>query len=342
MPQISVIVPVYNVEKYLEECIQSVLYQTFQDWELLLINDGSTDSSGEICETYVKKDVRIKKIDKRNGGQPSALNFGLNIAKGEYVIFLDSDDYWTDYFILEKLHYKAKKYNLDIIRGECKEVNNLGDIIHEYSIYEYNRYNYSNKIVNADFFIDKLVAGKYFMVLYLIKRSIIGKLRYNENRVFLQDAEFNLKLCSLQTIKCMYVPEVFYAYRKHDGAITVKEHPQKFYDALDYTRFCFNLSRDRKCTERYKRFLVNEGIKNFLFDIKVLCETNRPAKEYDELINKYDLHKRRKEVIENVHLHIIQSKYWICFLPLKSLLYYYRIIHKGRETLKKLYHKLHK
>lgn len=94
-PKISVIVPVYNVEQYLHRCIDSILAQTFTDFELLLINDGSTDKSGKICDEYAKKDKRIRVFHKENGGVSSARNVGLDNAKGEWVTFVDSDD-WVE------------------------------------------------------------------------------------------------------------------------------------------------------------------------------------------------------------------------------------------------------
>ncbi len=97
-PKISVIVPVYNVEKYLRRCIDSILSQTFSDFELLLIDDGSKDKSGDICDEYVAKDVRIKVFHKANAGVSSARNLGLDKAKGEFIFFVDSDDF------LDKTH----------------------------------------------------------------------------------------------------------------------------------------------------------------------------------------------------------------------------------------------
>ena len=92
MPKISVIVPVYNAEKYLHRCIDSILAQTFTDFELLLINDGSKDDSGKICDEYAAKDVRVRVFHKENGGASSARNMGLENAKGEWITFVDSDD----------------------------------------------------------------------------------------------------------------------------------------------------------------------------------------------------------------------------------------------------------
>lgn len=113
-PKISVIVPVYNVEKYLPRCIDSILAQTFTDFELLLIDDGSKDKSGEICDGYAKKDTRIRVFHKENGGVSSARNFGLINSKGEYVAFVDSDDY-VEFNYLEFLYQYAKEQVVDIV-----------------------------------------------------------------------------------------------------------------------------------------------------------------------------------------------------------------------------------
>lgn len=96
MPKIGVIIPVYNVEKYLEQCIKSIINQNFEDMEILLIDDGSTDSSGRICDEYKEKDSRIKVIHKKNGGLSDARNAGIKEAIADYLLFLDSDDYWMD------------------------------------------------------------------------------------------------------------------------------------------------------------------------------------------------------------------------------------------------------
>ena len=96
MPFFSVIIPVYNVEKYLDQCIQSVLNQPFKDFEVILVDDGATDSSGKMCDGYAARDSRVQVIHQENGGLGQARNAGLCAAKGEWILFLDSDDYWTD------------------------------------------------------------------------------------------------------------------------------------------------------------------------------------------------------------------------------------------------------
>lgn len=92
MPLVSIIVPIYNAEKTLRRCIDSILSQTFSDWELLMIDDGSTDQSGTICDQYAIKDKRIKVFHKKNGGVSSARNLGLDNARGEWITFVDADD----------------------------------------------------------------------------------------------------------------------------------------------------------------------------------------------------------------------------------------------------------
>ena len=109
----SVVVPVYNVEKYLRECVESILRQTFDDFELILVDDGSKDSSGAICDEYAATDNRIKVIDKENEGQAIARNLGIKIAKGEYLGFVDSDD-WVDEEYFENLYESAQRNNCDI------------------------------------------------------------------------------------------------------------------------------------------------------------------------------------------------------------------------------------
>lgn len=116
----SVIVPVYKVEGYLEQCVESVLQQTYTDFELILVDDGSPDRCPEMCDDFSQKDSRIKVIHKKNGGLSSARNAGLDIATGDYVVFLDSDDFWNDENALQEVYDKAK-FGTDIIIFGCTD-----------------------------------------------------------------------------------------------------------------------------------------------------------------------------------------------------------------------------
>ena len=122
---ISVIIPVYNVEKYLRQCLDSVLNQTYTNYEVIMVDDGSTDSSYDICLEYCKKDSRFKAFHKENGGASSARNCALNIASGKYISFIDSDD-WIDEDALERLLCKAEECNVDFVFFEAAITDDTG------------------------------------------------------------------------------------------------------------------------------------------------------------------------------------------------------------------------
>lgn len=123
MPTVSVIVPVYNVENYLVRCIDSIINQTYQDFELILVDDGSPDACPAICDSFAAKDPRIIVIHKENGGVAAARNSALDIAQGQYIAFCDSDDSW-DTALLQTAMQAAKKHNADIVHFNYREVEN--------------------------------------------------------------------------------------------------------------------------------------------------------------------------------------------------------------------------
>ena len=126
MPEISVIVPVYKAEQYLKRCVKSILEQTYQDFELILVDDGSPDNSPSLCDEWAKNDNRIHVIHKENGGASSARNAGLKEATGNWVTFADSDD-WLDKTALKTLYDLAKKYNVPMVIGGMRVVQEYTD-----------------------------------------------------------------------------------------------------------------------------------------------------------------------------------------------------------------------
>lgn len=140
--EISIIVPVYNVEKYIKRCINSILQQSFNNYELILIDDGSTDLSAEICEDYAKRYSFILCIHTINQGQAVARNIGIKVARGEYIAFVDADDYIA-YNYLEELYQIIKEKNSDIAVCDFYVVNSEGKIIYD----RYKKQNISNEIV---------------------------------------------------------------------------------------------------------------------------------------------------------------------------------------------------
>lgn len=123
-PKISIISPVYNVEKYIRRCVDSIIAQTFTDWELILVDDGSLDTSGTICDQYASQDSRIRVIHKQNGGVSAARQTGLDASQGEYVIHVDPDD-WVEPTMLEELYAKVKAEDADMVI--CDYYTNSGD-----------------------------------------------------------------------------------------------------------------------------------------------------------------------------------------------------------------------
>lgn len=187
VPLISIIVPVYNAEGTLNRCINSIIKQTFSNWELLLIDDGSTDQSYEICDEYAAKDQRIKAFHKKNGGVSSARNIGLDYATGEWITFCDSDDYvnsnWLDIYMSLINRYNVdmvcqgmQKTGLDVFPKYCPGIDYYGDS--------------KNALIHLK---ESLLLG--FVWNKILKKSIIDKneLFFDENIVFMEDEEFILK-----------------------------------------------------------------------------------------------------------------------------------------------------
>lgn len=203
---ISIIVPVYNAEKFLCRCIDSIISQSFKDWELLLINDGSIDSSGAICDQYATKDNRIRVIHKVNAGVSNARNFGLLSASGEWVTFCDSDDE----LLPESLSNYAKTFSddIDVVRGGFERVKN----------------GVKTTITTADKITDdkELVictCNKTRYEAYLwnscFRRSAIGNITFNENLSFCEDHLFTYSVMA-KARKVAFISDLTYRYYAPD------------------------------------------------------------------------------------------------------------------------------
>lgn len=161
MHKVSVIVPVYKAESYLHKCIDSILQQSFRDFELILVDDGSPDASGRICDEYAKIDQRVSVVHKSNGGVSSARQKGLNMAKGDYVIFVDSDD-WVEPDYLSELYNKALRESADMVICDFYEIEQG----------EKNRVDCSFEFVSSDELVKSLFCGfRCFCMNKLVRRS---------------------------------------------------------------------------------------------------------------------------------------------------------------------------
>ena len=339
-PVVSIIVPVYNVEKYLRECINSVLKQSFVDWELVLVDDGSTDYSAEICKEYSVSDSRIRFFHKENTGVCDTRNLGIDEAKGKYIIFLDSDDYWVNNEILLQLVTLAETKHLDIVRAEYKEVTVEGKDL-RVPVYATKSFFEGRTISSLDF-LEHIVAHEFFLVLCLIRRECIGKLRFNTRRIFLEDAEFYLRLLQ-QHLKCRYLPIIFYAYRKHEGSVTVKDVPgnKKLRDAFDFTRLCFNLSKVT-ADDKMKDYLIKKGLDNYIFDMLVIGESKKTYRDRNYWFAQWNISQLHQEVMEIVRENKLRLKYKLVFFPLEQQLKYYRYRLYTKSFIKKILNKIFK
>lgn len=195
MPKVSIIVPIYNMEKYLEKCINSIINQTLKDIEIILVNDGSNDRSGNIADEFAKLDPRIKVIHKENEGQGIARNIGIDVSKGEYIGFVDSDD-WIDINMYEELYSAAKNNFADISVCGRKLYDKYGKIESQISI---NNEVFENVYQNiTDYCINNLFYP-HTVVVYnkIYKRDIINinNIRFNSvDKIGSEDALFNYQI----------------------------------------------------------------------------------------------------------------------------------------------------
>lgn len=216
--KISIVVPVYNVECYLSECVESLLNQDFNEYEILLIDDGSTDSSPEICDSYSRSYDNIHTYHKENGGLSSARNYGLDKANGDWVVFVDSDDYWKSKDVLSSLMQTANAQGADLVRFEYSAVDEYGVPLYEHS-YESKKSLLDRTLSPYELF-HYGIAGEFFAWLFMMRRSLIADLRFDENRKFQEDIDFGLKLFATKQFNCAYCDKRLYAYRKRRNSIT--------------------------------------------------------------------------------------------------------------------------
>lgn len=256
MAKISVVVPVYNVEKYLKECIDSIINQTLEDIEIICVNDGSTDSSLEILNDYAKKDSRIIVINKSNSGYGHTMNMGLNAATGEYVGIIESDDF-ADKNMFEDLYKLAKEYDADIVKGDW------------YNYWSKNKFARKNNRISSAKTL-KLTNSKQDKSLLRINPSVWSAIYKKEflnkyNIRFLetpgasyQDLAFSFKIFALAE-RVILTDKAYLYYRQDNMNSSVKSKTKVYCVCDEY--------------EEIDRFL--EQYPDLKFEFKVQEEINR-------------------------------------------------------------------
>ncbi len=239
----SIVVPVYNTEKYLDECIQSALNQTYDNFELILVDDGSKDKSGEICDKYAEKDQRIKVFHKANSGMVHTRNYGIERSVGDYIISLDSDDVIVPW-LLETVEETISKYNCEMV------------------VYELERFvdnpNFEKQTISVE---KKLICDKdglYKIILFSSKYNSLCKKAIKREIMLFKDKSLKtvcygedlLKTLDVLQMnpKTVFTNEVLYCYRKNENSVTQKLNVEQFIKDLLYVR-----------AESYK-LIVNEQV----------------------------------------------------------------------------------
>ena len=282
---ISIIVPIYNTEKYLHECLDSIINQNHTNFEVLLINDGSTDSSGTICQEYVERDSRFRYIEKDNGGVASARNLGLERSSGAYITFIDSDD-WVEFNYLEVLYTALKENDTDVAISTYKRFAQDGVFyLRGYSKENDEFLNIGKR--NRNSFLEilpklgELDHSFYSISSKLIKRKIIGNLLFDEQVSYAEDLNFFFHLY-LGVESVVYVRDYTYIYRTHDASTSQNFNELKALHELEiFKRMFQQIEKMGIPTFQYFRRL-----KNLVASRIAGFPTSKAIREYESFVSE--------------------------------------------------------
>ena len=333
LPLISVIVPVYNVEPYLRECLDSIVNQTYKNLEIILVDDGSTDNSAQICDEYADKDNRIKVIHKHNAGVVEARIDGLKESKAEYIIFVDSDDFIETNFI-SVMYKNLKEYNADLVCCQYFDYDAKSKKAPERPKSGYYNKNDIENVLKNNFLYDKItgIAGfNPFLCCKLIKRNkLSGCLEEGRTLFYGEDQVSTLSL--LYTIDSMVViKDYLYFYRKRGGQTTAT-YKDALWENMDLYFYKLN-EVDRKDFLKEQIKLRNltmvTMLTNMLFSEKSYISAKNVVEKYSNLefvikakSNNYENFKIKRKV----QLFLVKNNCW----------FFYYFMHKFYKILKQI------
>lgn len=275
--KVSVIVPVYNVEKYIIKCLESVKRQSFDNFECLIIDDGSKDNSIELAEKYIKDDNRFKIYHKENGGLSDARNYGINLSKGEYLFFLDSDDYIAD-TLLADAYQMAKKYDSDIVcfdmmyvyeDGRDNEISSGGD-------FEVTSYQENKSLI----FINNSANNKLYKRTFLEDKRFIKGMWYEDLAV--------VPTWLARANNVSHVGKALYYYVQRSGSISHSADERIFdiYKAIDMNKKALDLS--------------DNDLSDLYFNDCLVMTTLR-VREIDDTKMRQDFYRKNIELLEDCY-----------------------------------------
>ena len=211
---ISIIVPIFNTEKYLHQCLDSILSQSYENFECLLINDGSTDASASICREYVAKDARFRYFEKENGGVSSARNLGIERSGGAYITFIDSDD-WVEFDYLEVLYSAIIQDSADISVSSYRtyEMSRNQWLFHAFKRVEHQKVFSKQELISKLIFLNGHDCSFGFASCKLVRKSILTGIWFNESTHLGEDMEFWFKLYLIAE-KSVFSNRDTYVYRR--------------------------------------------------------------------------------------------------------------------------------
>lgn len=323
--KISYIIPAYNVEKYLRQCVESLSCQTYRDTEIILVDDGSPDGCPALCDQLAAEDERIRVVHKENGGSSDARNAGLKVATGDYVIFVDSDDFWVGEDSLQKLVDAAEKNpECDFIGYNCSYYYTGTDKFRRWIVVPKSL----TEPVTGDKALQTLVATGTFPMsacLKMIKRCVLsdGGITFKKGQTA-EDIPWFINLLEM-TRSCIFVNEYIYAYRQNvEGSITNSGGERSFYNLLDIVNTELVKIDERNFTEEAK-----DALRSFLaYEVCILMagvhglpEGKRPSvrKELESLcwLLRYDLNPKVRKAQIVYSLFGFSTTAWVLRMYLR-------------------------
>ncbi len=314
---VTIVVPIYNVEKYLEKCLESLVKQTYENLQIVLVNDGSTDSSENICRKFMLEDNRIELINKVNGGLSDARNFGIDVTRGEYLLFVDSDDYLSPQTV--EICMKTIEYtNADIVEFAVKKI--FESDSDRFETFEFDKndiqiFNHTEALTNILSYRFKIVAWNK-----LYKTSLFNSIRYPKGK--LHEDEFTTPyLVDNATIYCT-VPYSLYAYVQREGSIMNTNFSDRRFDILEAYQ-----ERHRYFQEKYGNeydAILDFGYLSILSNLLEIIPTShemtsilkqQKQKQFKKIITGktsffIKLKVLFKSLLPNIYNEIIERKNW--------------------------------
>ncbi len=321
--KVSIIIPVYNMEKYLDECLESVVNQTLKNIEIICINDGSTDKSLDILRKYEKKYSNIMVINQENLGVGNARNVGLKLAKGEYIFFLDSDDY-IEFDALERCYAEAKQHKLDVVLLDSKKLCEIKT--DEWKIYDFielNRYyEFGNKIMSGEeafnLMIEKKVDGWWTCCLHVFRNDFIKDIDIKFNEEIMHEDIIYIAEVILKSKRVKHIGAMLYNCRVRLNSRQYSSNIEKYADShyicgeILKEKFCkyeFNYSKTRVNLNKYIIYLYKRSILD--------CDKVLSLKKRVEICNNIDSNIKDIKLSMQIEAPILSYK-----MKLKEILSY--------------------